>query len=821
MRIHLYNSTTEKTRLVKNNFLTEYLTVDGYLREECNEQSPIIQIEVTNILTANYAWIVDWSKYYFIDRKDIVAYDNGKIIYRLYMTEDVLMSFKEDIKNLDVIVTRNRDVQTSTPLLIDDKLPAVIKPDEQVIRFDLSPTEDLTNLSYCFVLTMACTPNAVGTGTPVTPNSNQLTSLSILLTLEGLRDFVDIFFNNAQDFGDYFKLLFGNPVEAVISCRMFPIDIKNNIDIHLLQDLTKQIPYGKNKWSINHDCYAIVESRYITYKAGRMKFDTNMVTTSERLFLAYPPYTLIELYIPFYGYTEIEPHKVWDKTIDVKYIIDFVTGNANVILYDEADKYETPIYTYNCNLGVDVSLSSSNVAERTRALTMAGIKFATSLATIGIGAAMGGALGGAAAEGASKTSIKTAKITAATGSVNTAGSTTANVIQGLQQHINSGTPTNSALEWYNNTASNKDDYTLLFMHFNLFARFRTVVPSIPKNYNDILGLPCLENGKLSIFDGYTEVSGCHMENFPKATSEEIDTIERIIKSGFLCSSDFSLFMVDVQVIGHGQVIGTQPFVIKSNTNLTIRIVTDDYYELLQDNVTIENATLHQITNTENTYNLTIRHPLADVKMIIRPTPILYTVTVNAEHATIEKPDNVYAGETFEVKITSETGYWVEETPTIVNANIVSWNNVTGVLRFNNVTGNVTINCVTILNVLEVWEWIEGSTNSSGQQKLYQNLYSYTSNPFNQNLMFTSNGVLYNRLSTSYRSVGSIISGSLYSVGLFYGNTVAYDQHYVIDTPYHHEGFNKWYNTNYKQIIIHAPYNDTVRDFLQRGGRRIR
>ena len=92
MNIKLYNYTGDKIVVNKTGWLTVatlYASLDGYLKEDTDLMDPSIVIENSGIPAANYAYIADLGRYYFIN--NIVCL--GATLWRLDMHVDVLMTY--------------------------------------------------------------------------------------------------------------------------------------------------------------------------------------------------------------------------------------------------------------------------------------------------------------------------------------------------------------------------------------------------------------------------------------------------------------------------------------------------------------------------------------------------------------------------------------------------------------------------------------------------------------------------------------------------------------------------------------------------------
>lgn len=105
MNITLYNMTSAKN--VINKTMAVITSLQGSLRNECSRTNPIVRIEadISSLNTANYLYIQEFSRYYYIE--DITSIRNG--ICDIQARVDVLESFKDSILNEPVIIRRQRD----------------------------------------------------------------------------------------------------------------------------------------------------------------------------------------------------------------------------------------------------------------------------------------------------------------------------------------------------------------------------------------------------------------------------------------------------------------------------------------------------------------------------------------------------------------------------------------------------------------------------------------------------------------------------------------------------------------------------------------
>lgn len=102
MDIIFYKNNDELNKL--NKTLSDPLELSGNLKNECSIEKPTILIQSDiNINGYNYFYIPDFNRYYFRTAFDVVRSNLFKISGRT----DVLMSFKDTIKDYDVILNHS------------------------------------------------------------------------------------------------------------------------------------------------------------------------------------------------------------------------------------------------------------------------------------------------------------------------------------------------------------------------------------------------------------------------------------------------------------------------------------------------------------------------------------------------------------------------------------------------------------------------------------------------------------------------------------------------------------------------------------------
>lgn len=109
--ISLFKTASENNRVVK--VLTDEKQLSGELRNQTSVLNPTIRIEsADNISTYNYAYISEFGRYYYIT--DIVSVRTNLWVVSLRC--DVLMSYKDEIQSMNVILNNTQETGLSNYL---------------------------------------------------------------------------------------------------------------------------------------------------------------------------------------------------------------------------------------------------------------------------------------------------------------------------------------------------------------------------------------------------------------------------------------------------------------------------------------------------------------------------------------------------------------------------------------------------------------------------------------------------------------------------------------------------------------------------------
>lgn len=103
MTITLYNNTSPPNYVNKS--ITQVEELSGTLREACSIVDPVITIERSNPTGFNYAYITEFSRYYYVT--GVSSEVNGLIAVAMHV--DVLMTYKSQIASAKAIVRRQEN----------------------------------------------------------------------------------------------------------------------------------------------------------------------------------------------------------------------------------------------------------------------------------------------------------------------------------------------------------------------------------------------------------------------------------------------------------------------------------------------------------------------------------------------------------------------------------------------------------------------------------------------------------------------------------------------------------------------------------------
>lgn len=282
-----------------------------------------------------------------------------------------------------------------------------------------------------------------------------------------------------DDFLNNIHLLFNNPAEGVISCKLFPFSIDEHDSAHV----GGAVPIVIGNVTMTAEGYPISSNYNCYFSLGSILIEEYYGTA-----LDYAPYTTIQIYLPYIGIKELDASEVMGKTLSVTYIIDITSGACVAELWTGSQL----INTYEGKIGTDIPINSTNAAQ-----------FSTSLALTAL-SGIGGVVAGVAAG---------SPLIVAGAAISTAKSVASN-----QLHINKGGVSSPTVG--------------LYMPQYPYIIISRPIQSLASTFGATKGFPCNVSKSLGALTGYTEVDSPVLNNIP-ATEEEKTQIKNLLETGVI------------------------------------------------------------------------------------------------------------------------------------------------------------------------------------------------------------------------------------------------------------------------------------------------
>lgn len=166
---------------------------------------------------------------------------------------------------------------------------------------------------------------------------------------------------------DKFSLVNNNPIENIISCKSIPINANGD---------NQEIVLGNVTTGVNGE--------KISNNFAKQTIGSVAIAEHYHNFLDYSPYTNVILYLPYIGFKELDTSLVMNKTLQVIYTVDAITGGCLAQVYVNSVR----LYEFTGNVGIDVPITASNRAQVEAGYIQAGVGATMSAVGGNIGSAV-------------------------------------------------------------------------------------------------------------------------------------------------------------------------------------------------------------------------------------------------------------------------------------------------------------------------------------------------------------------------------------------------------------------------------------------------
>lgn len=286
------------------------------------------------------------------------------------------------------------------------------------------------------------------------PTKEELNNLGAYLWSSNIIEILQKFLNNPMDCIISLHLIYGTPTTG------------NNQNIKLGYLDSGVSSKVVTEQFINIDCGSLFINEY--YGDSRDYEDI---------------YTQIDCFLPFIGFVKLQSNDIINSKVNIKYVIDVLSGVITAKIYITKNGATQQLYTYSGDCSIQIPLTSS---DRTRLLS----------------GAITGAIGGFA----------------------TGGVAGAIIGAGVGSYMGGSNITKSGNFNGNSGALNvKKPYIIISRK----------IPYDANNYNKLLGYPSNENILLKNCNGFTRVKECFTDNIINATYSEKNEIKELLKNGII------------------------------------------------------------------------------------------------------------------------------------------------------------------------------------------------------------------------------------------------------------------------------------------------
>lgn len=282
------------------------------------------------------------------------------------------------------------------------------------------------------------------------------------------------------------KQYFTNPMGAILSLSIIPVAPKTSSGVIHLGGYNTEITANKLGTDyVNFDCGSIPINRY--YGS----------------YLDYSPFTKISCYLPYIGEVDIDPDQVMQKTLQIKYHINCITGEAVALLLADGSVFAN--YSGNCAKQMPICQSDFS------SIVSASVQLCSTLITAGATAGMGGA--------AEKSLFgATTEATKASESLVKANSSLLGSVMSAKMNYRHSSQLGTGA---GQLAPQAPFLTIIRPNLDL-----------ADNYKAYTGYPCNKNLDLSALHGFTVAEACNL-SVPSASLEEISEIKELLLKGVI------------------------------------------------------------------------------------------------------------------------------------------------------------------------------------------------------------------------------------------------------------------------------------------------
>lgn len=348
MRINLYKFAKKPNSLALPN--VQATSLDCLVKTPSSVINPTVQVSKdVNPVAFNYAYIPEWSRYYFIQD---VTYNLGTWLIDLRV--DVLASYRENILNSQQYVLRSYSQYNEN--ILDNLYTTEAKSTNnyykeemgQVYALDLSPLPeavDFFNKSYTQGMFI------VGI---VSPNNSGVSYYSLTYDkfTQFLQDLMDYTPSDMSDVSQGVARSLFDPIQFITMCKWYPLGPTPTIAANSIKlgaytiNLSSQVGYFNNSRT--------------TKLYGDITIPKHAQLSDHGAYMQLQPYSRYSLFFEPFGDIQLDNTLIYGAdSLRCEWLLDYCTGKASLILKNNTT--DAVVGSATSDMGVDIPISQITV----------------------------------------------------------------------------------------------------------------------------------------------------------------------------------------------------------------------------------------------------------------------------------------------------------------------------------------------------------------------------------------------------------------------------------------------------------------------------
>ena len=159
-----------------------------------------------------------------------------------------------------------------------------------------------------------------------------------------------------QEFIDGLKLMGANPIDAIVSIRLYPFsfDTVSYTNANFWQKGISSIRFGRTELTMSEEVYKASGFGSIVLNCGSI-----VVRGKHNNFLDYEPFSKVTLWLPYVGFVNLSFSEIADRELSVRYFVDLLTGSAMACVYINNNLYTNIQTQLSIELPITATQNSS------------------------------------------------------------------------------------------------------------------------------------------------------------------------------------------------------------------------------------------------------------------------------------------------------------------------------------------------------------------------------------------------------------------------------------------------------------------------------